>query len=71
MPVGDVARQQEAARALGLDRLARRLGVVVLVEIDDRDVGAFARVQDGDGAADAGIAAGDERDLARSFPEPL
>ena len=41
--------------ALGL------LGVLVLVEIDDRDIGAFARKEHGDGAADAGVAAGDQR----------
>ena len=38
--------------------------VLVFVEVDDRDVGAFAREQHRDGAADAGVAAGDQRDLA-------
>src|SRR5664279_5445654 len=40
------------------------LGVPLLLgEIDDRDVGAFAREEEGDGAADARVAAGDERDF--------
>ena len=46
-------------------------GVLVLVEIGDGDVGAFAREQHRDGAADAGIGAGDQGHLARSLPEPL
>jgi len=39
-------------------------GVVVLVEICDGDVRAFACVQNGDCAPDAGIGPGDERHLA-------
>ena len=43
----------------------RFVGVALLLaEIGDRDVGAFARVQHRDRAADAGIAAGDQRALA-------
>ena len=42
----------------------RLLGVLVLVEVDDRDVGALLGEDDRDGAADAAVAAGDERDLA-------
>src|SRR5690606_7270512 len=35
--------------------------VAVLAQVDDGDVGALAREQHGDGAADAGVAAGDQR----------
>ena len=38
--------------------------VVMLAQIEDRDVGAFAREQGGDRAADAAVGAGDQRDLA-------
>ena len=38
----------------------RLLGVVLFVEVDDRDVGALARECDGDRAADAAVAAGDQ-----------
>ena len=37
-----------------LDRALGLLGVLVLVEIGDRDVGALARKQHGDRPADAG-----------------
>ena len=40
------------------------LGVVMLAQIEDRDVGAFAGVERGDRAADAAVGAGDDRDLA-------
>ncbi len=59
--IGDVARQQDAAAPFVLDRALGFVGVLVLVEIGDRDVGAFAGEQHRDRAADAGIAAGDER----------
>ena len=40
-------------------------------EIHDRDVGALARVEHGDRAADPGIAAGDERDLVLQLARAL
>ena len=43
--IGDVAGQQDAAAPFLLDRALGLLGVLVLVEIGDRDVGAFAREQ--------------------------
>ena len=54
---------ENAAAAFLLDGLLGLLGVLVLVEISDGDVGAFAREQNGDRPADAGIAAGDQRHL--------
>lgn len=59
-----VAGDRDGAPPFGLDRFdggPRVLGL--LGEVHDRDVGAFAREQDGDGAADAGIPAGDQRDV--------
>ena len=38
--------------------------VVMLAQIEDGDVGALAREQGGDRAADAAVGAGDQRDLA-------
>jgi hypothetical protein len=42
----------------------------MLAQIEDGDVGAFAREQRGDGAADAAVGAGDQRDLALQPAEP-
>ena len=66
-----VAGDQQAAPALGLDAALRLLGVVVLVEVGDGDVGALAREQHRDRAADARVAAGDDRrDMPSSLPLP-
>ena len=53
-----------ALRALLLDDLAGLLGVVMLAQIEDRDVGALAGEQHRDRPADAAVGAGDQRDLA-------
>jgi hypothetical protein len=66
--IADVARGDDAAAPLLLDQHAGRRGVLVLVEIDDRDVGALFRAADRDRAADAAVAAGDQRGLALSLP---
>ena len=55
---------------LGLDDPLRLRRVVMLAQIEDGDVGALAREQGGDRAADAAVRAGDQRDLAASRPEP-
>jgi hypothetical protein len=53
--VHQIAGNQQALAALLLDHLLGVLGVGLLLgQVDDADVGAFARVQDGDGPADAG-----------------
>ena len=63
---------EHAPAAFGLDRRARLVGVALLFrQIVDRDVGAFAREQHGDRAADAGIAAGDQRDLVLELARGL
>ena len=54
------ATSRQRRPSASMQRL-RLLGVVVLVEVGDGDVGAFAREQHRDGAADAGVAAGDDR----------
>jgi hypothetical protein len=41
------------------------------VQVDDRDVRALTRVQNGNGAADAGIAAGNQRNLAVELTGPV
>lgn len=69
----DIAPQRETAPALCLDGALRRLGVAILAEIGDGDIGALAREQHRHSAADAGIAAGDQGHLAvellRALPE--
>ncbi len=62
--VAHVAADQNGAAAVLLDALLRLLRIVVFVKVDDRNVGAFLRKSDGDGAADAAISAGNDGDLA-------
>ena len=57
-PANLMARAPSSSISLG-----GLVGVLVLLQIDDRDLGAFARHGDRDRAADAAVAAGDERDL--------
>ena len=57
-----VARKQDDAPLVRFDVVAQRLGVRLLRgEVVDRHIGPFARKGDGDGPADARIAARDER----------
>ena len=51
--IGDIARDHDAAAALLLDRAFGFLGVLMLVEIGDRDIGAFARIEHRYRTADA------------------
>ena len=60
----DITCDGQAAAPLLLDEALRLSRIVSLVEVDDRNIRAFAREQDRDGAADAAVAAGDQRDLA-------
>jgi hypothetical protein len=60
----DVAVDEQMLLALGLDQPSSLLGVLVLVEIEDGDLGALARHSHGDGAPDAAVPTGDQRDLA-------
>ncbi len=64
----DVAREQDGFAAGVLDQALALLGVLMLAEIGDQHVGALARERDGHRAADAAIAAGDDRFLAGQAP---
>ena len=61
--VADVAGEQERLASLCLDQARGLLRVVVFFQIEDRDQRALARHRDRDRAADAAVAAGDDRDL--------
>src|SRR5262245_60361349 len=58
--IADVAAEKEAAGAVLLDEILGLLGVAVLLEVGDRDVGTLLGEGDRDGATDAAVAAGDE-----------
>src|SRR5690606_20257970 len=58
--LGHVAAERDAAAPGGLDEAGGTPGVVVLLQVGDRDIGALLRERDGGGAPDAGVAAGDE-----------
>src|SRR6185437_3204921 len=64
----DVAANQQAALALGLNAITGFLRIGVLAQIHDGHVGAFASKQHRHRPPDAGIAAGDERHHAAQFP---
>src|SRR4029079_12612442 len=66
--VADIPGNRERAAALALDDRLGALRIVMLAQIDDRNVGALAGEQRRDRAADAAIAAGDQRDLALEPP---
>ncbi|PAV74130.1 hypothetical protein WR25_09724 [Diploscapter pachys] len=66
-----VARDQYRLPPLRLDQRLGRLGIVMFVEIGDQHVGALARKGQGDRAADAAVAAGDDRLLAGKAPGAL
>ncbi len=58
----DVSDQSDRLLPGRLDQLSHMVGVGLLLrQVDHRDVGAFARVGDGDGCADTRVGAGDER----------
>jgi hypothetical protein len=61
---GHVTGHQHHPSAGLLDQPGGVLGVLVLVQIGDEDVGALAGVGDGHGAPDAAVAAGDNGRLA-------
>src|SRR5712692_1297563 len=62
--IADIAGHQARGATLVLDQAFGLVGVAVLVQIGDRHLGALACEGDGDGAADAAVAAGDERDAS-------
>src|SRR5205823_9859049 len=60
--VTDVTGYLDAARTFARDEAQRLVGVAILIEIDDGDVGSLACHGDRGGAADTAVAAGDQRD---------
>jgi hypothetical protein len=66
--IADVAGNQQSAAAFVADSLFSLSGVGLFDwQIDNGDVGAFAGKQDGHGATDARVAAGDERSRSREL----
>src|SRR3954463_5618946 len=65
--VAHVAGVRAAATPFLLDQPPGLRGVLVLVEVGNRDVGALAGVGDGHGPTDAAVPARDERYLALQF----
>jgi hypothetical protein len=68
--VAHVAAHQQAGLAFRFDVALGVLRILVLVQVDDGHVRAFARVQHGHGAADAGVAAGNQAAMPASLPLP-
>src|SRR5262245_36807887 len=58
--IGHVARDEDAAAALFLDGTFRLLGIFMLVEIGDGDIGTLPRVEHGNRASNPRVAAGDK-----------
>ena len=69
--VAQIASNEHGPAAFLLAQRLDLVGVVVLIEIGDQDVGALARVSDRHGPADAAVASGDHRFLARQLAGPL
>jgi hypothetical protein len=66
--IANVAADQQAFPSFLLNRLPGALGILILFQVDNRNIGAFARVQHGDAAPDAAVTAGDDRNLALELP---
>jgi hypothetical protein len=66
--VADVAGDRDCAPAFLADNLRGLGGIVMLAQIKNRDVRAFAREQGGDSATDAAVRASDQRDFAVQPP---
>jgi hypothetical protein len=63
----DIARYEETLAALSFDQPPGFPRILVLVQVNDRHIGAFLRKQDGDGPADPAVPTGDERDPVSEF----
>lgn len=64
----DVAREQDGFAAGVLDQALGLIGILMLAEIGDQHVGTLARKRQRHRAADAAVAAGDDRLFARQPP---
>ena len=63
----DVSGTEHGLASCGLDQTLRLRGILVLVEVRQQYIRAFASVRDGDCAPDPAIGAGDQSALARQF----
>ena len=68
--IRDIAGNENAFSPFGFDLFFRHLRVVMFIEVGDRDIGAFPGKQNRHGTADAGITAGNQRNLVLQFPGP-
>ena len=65
--VSDITRNHETATALTFNHALGLLGIHVLVQIDNRDIGALFRIGNRHCTANSAIAAGDERHFITKF----
>src|SRR4051812_19557379 len=65
--IADVSRQQQTLASFGFHEPPGFVRVLVFVQVSYRDISAFAREQNRDRAADAAVAAGDQRRFARQL----
>src|SRR5688572_29214662 len=68
--VPHVAREEKAAPFVAGHHLSGLAGILVLVQVDDRDVRTFLRVHDGYGAADPAVPSRDDHDLVLELAGP-
>src|SRR3546814_5022683 len=68
--VADIACDRQRLTPLGADDRGGLFGIVMLAQIDDRDMRALAREQRRDRTADAAIRPRDDRDLALQPARP-
>src|SRR5688572_19618976 len=66
--VADVTRDKQAPATLLFHETLRLLRVIVLVQVDDADIGALFGERDRDRAPDAAVAARDQGDLIAQLP---
>src|SRR5688572_16797276 len=66
--VTDVTRDEQAPATLLLHETLCLLRVIVLVQVDDADIGALFGERDRDRAPDAAVATRDQRDLTAQLP---
>jgi hypothetical protein len=60
----DVAAHKHCLAAFRLNELLGGARILILFEVGNQKIGTFTRIGDGDGAADAAVAAGDDGPLA-------
>src|SRR5690606_19204159 len=66
--LADVTGNRDHPAAEFADAAGHGFGVFVFLEVEDGDVGPLAREEDGRGATNAAVGAGEHGDLALEFP---